>query len=149
MRHVELYAGVLLVALLLSGQSIQSPPHGAAANAYAGSTLPAQCSTGTLFFLTSAPPGANLYGCAAANVWAPEGRGADYSDSEAPSGAIDGVNTTFTLLQQPIPAASLLLARNGLLLAHGNDYTLSGNTITFVTMATPQPGDSLLAWYRY
>jgi hypothetical protein len=34
-----------------------------------GSALPGVCSTGDVFFLTSAPAGANLWGCAATNTW--------------------------------------------------------------------------------
>jgi len=34
-----------------------------------GSVLPASCSVGQLFFKTSAPVGANMYGCAAPNTW--------------------------------------------------------------------------------
>ncbi len=34
-----------------------------------GTTLPATCSTGNLFFNTAAPAGQNLYGCTAANTW--------------------------------------------------------------------------------
>jgi len=40
------------------------------------------------------------------------------------------------------------LHRNGLLLEAGTDYSLSGSAIQFVSAATPQPGDSLLASYR-
>jgi hypothetical protein len=42
-----------------------------------GTVLPVTCSTGELFFLTTAPPGTNLYGCVGTNVWsvqAPEER---------------------------------------------------------------------------
>ncbi|HLH41615.1 MAG TPA: hypothetical protein VKV74_01420 [Bryobacteraceae bacterium] len=72
-----------------------------------------------------------------------------YSDSEVPSGVIDGVNTMFTLLYAPSPAASLELFNNGVRLAAGADFQLSGNTITFFASSTPQPGDALLASYRY
>ena len=37
----------------------------------------------------------------------------------------------------------------GVVQKNGLDYTISGNTVTFVTAATPQPADVLLAWYRY
>lgn len=61
---------------------------------------------------------------------------------------MDGVNTSFTLANAPSPVSSLYLYRNGLLLEAGTDYTLSGSGIQFVSAATPQPGDSLLASYR-
>ena len=41
-----------------------------------GTALPATCGVGETFFLTSAPAGGNLYGCAAANAWSPLGSGA-------------------------------------------------------------------------
>jgi len=58
------------------------------------------------------------------------------------SGAIDGVNNTFTLSAQP---NVLELYRNGFLQAPGTDYTLSGVTVTFAPSFVPQPGDVLLA----
>lgn len=72
-----------------------------------------------------------------------------FADGETPAGTVDGVNTAFTLGNDPDPAASLALYRNGLLMEQGVDYTLSGDTITFVMASTPQSGDSLLAAYRY
>jgi hypothetical protein len=64
-------------------------------------------------------------------------------------GTIDGTNVVFTLANPPSPAAGLVLFRNGVAQKNGLDYTLAGSTITFVTAATPQAGDTLLAWYRY
>jgi hypothetical protein len=72
-----------------------------------------------------------------------------FADQETVSGTIDGTNTAFTLVNSPNPVGGLILFRNGLAQMAGQDYTLSGNTISFVTAATPQPGDTLLAWYRY
>jgi hypothetical protein len=40
-----------------------------------GVSLPATCSVGELFFLTSAAAGSNLYACVTANTWALEGGG--------------------------------------------------------------------------
>ena len=37
-----------------------------------GTTLPAACSTGDMYFKTDAPSGANVYGCVAQNTWALE-----------------------------------------------------------------------------
>lgn len=72
-----------------------------------------------------------------------------YSDGEVPSGAINGLNTTFTLANSPSPSTSLQLYLNGLLMEQGLDYTISGSTITFALPSTPQAGDLLLATYRY
>lgn len=71
-----------------------------------------------------------------------------FVDAETPQGAIDGVNARFTLSSAPNPGGSLQLYRNGLLQRAGVDYTLSGNTVTFLAGALPQPGDTLVAWYR-
>jgi len=44
-----------------------------------GTVLPATCTTEQLFFLTSAPSGANLYACTATNVWSLETAGGGLS----------------------------------------------------------------------
>jgi hypothetical protein len=72
-----------------------------------------------------------------------------FSDSEIPSGSINGSNTVFTLAFTPSPAASLELYLNGLRQDAGIDFALSTNTITFLSASTPQTGDLLLASYRY
>jgi hypothetical protein len=71
-----------------------------------------------------------------------------YVDNEIPGGVVDGSNATFTLAGQPSPSTSLALYRNGMLQKAGFDFSLSGSTAIFVTAATPQPGDTLLASYR-
>jgi len=72
-----------------------------------------------------------------------------FSDTETPGGVMNGTNTTFTLLFAPSPVASLILFRNGVLQAHGVDFTLAGNVVTFTAGSVPQPGDELTASYRY
>ena len=65
---------------------------------------------------------------------------------ETPSGTINGVNTTFTLANTPI-AGTEQIYLNGLLQepGAGNDYTISGATITYLT--APATGDRLKATY--
>lgn len=72
---------------------------------------------------------------------------ANFVDRETPSGAIDGVNTTFTLANTPV-AGSEHVYLNGLLQEDGagNDYTISGATITY--LSPPQVGDVLKVSYR-
>ena len=72
-----------------------------------------------------------------------------HHDGETPSGTIDGVNATFTLAAPPNPGTGLKVYLNGLRLAAGagNDYTLSGSTITFGAGMIPQSGDQLLTDY--
>jgi hypothetical protein len=72
-----------------------------------------------------------------------------FSDSETPSGAINGSNTVFSLAFPPSPAGSLELYLNGLRQDAGIDFTLSTNVVTFFSGSTPQSGDLLLASYRY
>jgi hypothetical protein len=71
-----------------------------------------------------------------------------YSDSETPAGVVDGSNANFILAAQPLPAQSLILFRNGMAQKQGFDYTLTGSGVQFVTGNPPQPGDTLVAWYR-
>lgn len=72
-----------------------------------------------------------------------------YVWNESPTGLRDGNNDLFTLNQSPVPASSLLLFKNGLLMRSGasSDYTLSGNEITFTSTAIPESYDLLLASY--
>lgn len=67
---------------------------------------------------------------------------------EWPPEAINGVNDTFSLINTPI-TNSLELFLNGILIneGSGNDFTLSGTTITM--LAIPQTGDHLRARYTY
>jgi hypothetical protein len=71
---------------------------------------------------------------------------ADLVGEEIPSGTINGSNTSFSLANTPL-AGSLLLYQNGIRLRSGagNDYTISGATITMIT--APVTGDLLLATY--
>jgi hypothetical protein len=74
--------------------------------------------------------------------------GVGFVDQQTPTGATNGVNTTFTLSQTPSPSTSLAVFLNGLLMSAGVDYTLSGATITFLPASVPQSGDILLCSYR-
>jgi hypothetical protein len=71
-----------------------------------------------------------------------------FVDAETPLGATNGANRDFVLSAVPSPVASLALYRNGMLLKQGAAYTVSGKTITFSGLETPQANDMLTAWYR-
>lgn len=71
---------------------------------------------------------------------------ASFVDNEIPSGAINGVNTTFTLAKTPIVSSQHLFF-NGQRITNTADYTISGAIIT--TLFVPVPGDVLLCDYRY
>ncbi len=74
--------------------------------------------------------------------------GVTFVDAETPAGSINGVNTTFTLANTPSSPGSVHLYLNGLRMSPGVDFTISGNTITFLAGSTPQTGDVLVASYR-
>lgn len=76
------------------------------------------------------------------------GGGPVFTDGEVPGGVVDGSSGTFTLVNTPSPAGSLVLYRNGIVQKPAVDYTLTGATVQFLAGAIPQPGDTLLAWYR-
>lgn len=59
------------------------------------------------------------------------------------AGVIDGINSVFTI---PILPTMAKVFKNGLLQTPGGDYNLTGNTITFITGAEPQPDDVLVTW---
>lgn len=65
---------------------------------------------------------------------------------ETPSGVINGVNNTFTLANTP-KAGTVVLYRNGLRSQLTVQYTISGDTITFVAGQEPQTGEWLVADY--
>jgi hypothetical protein len=71
-----------------------------------------------------------------------------FVDQEVPAGTVNGLNRAFTTSATATPQTSLALYRNGILQKIGQDYTLSGNAITFGAASVPQVGDTLLASYR-
>ena len=66
--------------------------------------------------------------------------------SFVPSGAIDGVNDTFSLPGE-LEEENILVAKNGLVQTPGDDYTVDTEdfNIVFVSGNIPQVGDSLVA----
>ena len=73
---------------------------------------------------------------------------ANFADNETPAGTITGANAEFTLAHTPDPAGSLLVFLNGAFqTAGGEDYTLAGSTITFVS--APLTNSILRVFYRY
>lgn len=72
-----------------------------------------------------------------------------FVDGETPVGLVNGTNRVFTLANAPVPAASLVLYRNGIKQRVGSDFDLAGATITFrAGLAVPLTGDPLEASYR-
>ncbi len=71
----------------------------------------------------------------------------NFVDKETPSGAINGVNTTYTLASPPTSGSEHVYL-NGMLqeVGAGNDYTISGSTITMLT--APLTGEKIKVSYR-
>lgn len=71
----------------------------------------------------------------------------NFVDKETPAGTINGSNVTFTLANTPV-AGSEHVYLNGVLqdVGAGNDYTISGGTITY--LAAPLTGEKLRVSYR-
>jgi hypothetical protein len=67
-----------------------------------------------------------------------------FSDAEVPTGAINGVNATYTLKNPPNPVTALQVFYNGVL---DTNYSLNSSTITMSFV--PQTGDTLVAYYRF
>lgn len=67
---------------------------------------------------------------------------------ETPSGTVNGSNTAFTLANTPSAAGTVELTLDGIVLIQGggNDYTISGTSITMAT--APAAGQTLYAKYR-
>lgn len=67
--------------------------------------------------------------------------------NERLSGTVDGVNSTFTLAYTPVTAQSIMVFLNGILLepGAGNDFTISGATVTLAE--APLPDSKVIATY--
>ena len=71
----------------------------------------------------------------------------NFVDKETPSGSVNGSNTAFTLANTPTTGSEHVYL-NGMLQesGSGNDYTISGNAITYLT--APLTGDKIRVSYR-
>lgn len=57
----------------------------------------------------------------------------DFMRQETPTGLVNGSNTVFAIAQAPDENDSIMLFKNGILQMQSTDYTISGQTLTFVT----------------
>ena len=75
-------------------------------------------------------------------------RGGISLEWEIPTGTLDGANTSFTLSSPPYTSSTVMIFVNGVLQksGDGNDYTISGKTITTIT--APPSGSVIWAFYR-
>lgn len=65
---------------------------------------------------------------------------------ETPSGTINGSTTAFTLANTPLSGTEMVFLNGVLQDSGGNDYSISGTTITFVT--APATGDKIRVSYQ-
>ncbi|HEY3936883.1 MAG TPA: hypothetical protein VGL97_05610, partial [Bryobacteraceae bacterium] len=126
-----------------------------------GASLPATCSSGDLFFNTSAPSGTNLYGCPTANNWVQFSPGTAVirdpgsngiivrtaldtaTTVAAPSGTIVGTTDTQTLTNKSIASTEI----TGLGALAGADYPSIGLVKSSGTALSPAAlGDVLSLW---
>jgi hypothetical protein len=75
-------------------------------------------------------------------------RASNFVKRETPSGTINGSNVTFTLANTPTSGTEEVYT-DGVQqdAGAGNDYTISGGTITFLTGSIPQTGDKVRVSY--
>lgn len=87
-------------------------------------------------------------GASASPTWQSPAAAPSFATRETPSGSVNGSNTSFTLANTPT-AGSEHVYLNGILQepGAGNDYTISGGTITYLT--APVTGDKIRVSYRY
>lgn len=72
--------------------------------------------------------------------------GGTYFRDVTPTGDVDGENATFVLPSAPNPADSLVFSKNGVEQIQDTDYTLTDDTVVFVS--PPEAGTILIARYR-
>lgn len=73
------------------------------------------------------------------------GGGASTVFQEAPTGAVNSINVTYTLPHTPTANANVSLYLDGIIQYQGIDYTISGATITMT--AAPVTNQTLWAVY--
>jgi hypothetical protein len=77
----------------------------------------------------------------------PGGEVGNWSINETPAGAVNGTNVTFTLAHTPVGQIMLYLNGQYMTAGAGEDYTISGSTITMA--AAPIVGDKIRSNYPY
>lgn len=112
-----------------------------------GQVMIGTTTTGEALFTTLSGDVSSINGGGTVTLGSTIQRTANIITRETPTGTIDGANTTFTLANTPI-ATSEEVFLNGVLQepGAGNDYTISGGTITYLT--APISGDRVRVNYR-
>ena len=112
-----------------------------------GTTLPSTCTTGQMFFLTSAPAGSNLYGCESTNIWTLEGGGSGGGGATAANQLSDGVcaRTSNTVATCSFPSSGTDFGGNNFSTALSASWTVtigstSGSTTFYQYWNPASPG---------
>jgi len=134
----------------ISGGQITSAVANATLAAEATAALGLKTATTTVSISASTAPttGQTLVATSGtAATWQTPSATTLFVDEETPSGLINGSNTTYTLAFTPT-VGSVKLFLNGIRQrpGAGNDFTISGSTITY--LSAPLTGDTLVADYR-
>jgi hypothetical protein len=152
--------GQTLVNLSTQGRNVDFSNAPSTRPVKTGTSLPATCAAGELFFNTSAPAGQNLYGCSQANIWSLQGPAASITDPgtngilvrtaldtaitvPAPTGTIVGTTDTQTLTNKSIDASEINTGTlsPALLPAFSGDIsTPAGSTAATLATVNSSPG---------
>lgn len=95
-----------------------------------GTSLPALCTKGSMYFNTSAPAGSNLYGCAASNTWILEGGGSGGAAISSVLTAQQVSTTTVTVGGTCSIAAQCLVQIGSTVYGYGGAATVTLNSGT-------------------
>jgi len=117
-----------------------------------GASLPGTCNPGELFFLTTAQPGVNVYGCAAANIWNPEGSGGSVYSVSGKTGTVILQATDLSDCKLLYLSTTVLLVNNcpfsypdlGVQTAAAGSITNLGGSGTIYVYAAPGGAISVL-----
>jgi hypothetical protein len=97
-----------------------------------GTVLPPACAAGELYFKRDAPPGENLYGCTATNIWMPLASGT--------------AGATATPAPNVIPYSDFNGTLDAWMSVSARSFSFSGSTSWTVPGSTHQLGTCDLAW---
>lgn len=142
-----------LVGALLSANNLSDLANAGTARTNLGGTTVGQAvftaanPSAVRFFRVNADNTVSLLDAAAFRT-AIGAAGGTFVNRETPSGTVNGTNTDFTLASTPNSGTEMVFV-NGILqdAGAGNDYTISGATLTFLSGAIPSGTDKIRVSY--